>query len=144
MKDKEKILIYTDGASKGNPGPASIGIAVCNSKGEILKKYSEEIGKATNNEAEYQAVIFALKKVKALFGKKKIKEYIVEVRSDSQLMISQLNREYKLKDSKIKELFIQIWNLRIDLGEIKFVLIPREENKLADELANLGKNEKLF
>ena len=69
-----KIIIYTDGGSRGNPGPAGVGAVICNDKEEVIKKYSEAIGEATNNEAEYQAVIFALKKVKLLFGKKKTKE----------------------------------------------------------------------
>ena len=60
-----KIIIYTDGGSRGNPGPSAIGVVFCNEKGEVIKKYSEKIGEATNNEAEYQAVIFAMKKFKA-------------------------------------------------------------------------------
>lgn len=131
-----KFIVYTDGASKGNPGPASIGVVICNNKGEVLKEYSKEIGRATNNEAEYQAVIFALKKIKSLFGKKQIKQSEIEVRSDSQLLISQLNGSYKILDKKIQKLFIEVWNLKTEFGKVSFKLIPREENKLADKLAN--------
>lgn len=131
-----KFIVYTDGASKGNPGPASIGVVICNDKGEILKEYSKEIGKTTNNEAEYQAVIFALKKIKALFGKKKAKESEVEIRSDSQLLVSQLSGKYKILDKKIQKLFIDVWNLKTEFGKVTFKLVPREENKLADKLAN--------
>lgn len=132
----QRIITYTDGASRGNPGPASIGVAVCNDKGDILKGYSQTIGKTTNNDAEYQAVVFALKKMKALFGKKNIKNYEILIKSDSQLLVSQLTGKYKIKDSNIKKLFIEIWNLKIDYGKVDFKHIPREQNKLADKLAN--------
>jgi ribonuclease HI len=126
----KKIIIYTDGGSRGNPGPAAIGVVIDD------KEYSEQIGQATNNEAEYQAVIFALKKAKALFGKKVIKTAEVEIKSDSELLIKQLNGQYKILDSKIQPLFLKVWNLKIDFGKIKFNLIPREKNKQADKLVN--------
>ncbi|MDO8551084.1 MAG: reverse transcriptase-like protein, partial [bacterium] len=84
----------------------------------------------------YKAVIFALKKTKALFGKDKIKNIEVEVRSDSELLIKQLNGEYKVVEPRIQQLFIGVWNLKIDFGKIKFTLIPREKNEEADRLAN--------
>lgn len=143
----EKLIIYTDGASKGNPGPAAIGVVICDGKGKASKEYSKEIGRATNNEAEYQAVIFALKKAKALCGKKKIKKYKIEIRSDSQLLVSQLSGEYKILEPRIQNLFIQVWNLRVEIGDIKFISIPREENQLADKLANevlMESNKTLF
>ena len=132
----KNIIIYTDGGSRGNPGPSAAGVVICNEKGETMKKYSEYIGNATNNEAEYRAVIFALKKVKALLGKKNIETAEIEIRSDSELLVRQLNGEYKILDSKIQPLFLEIWNLRIDFGKIKFSLIPRERNKDADRLVN--------
>ncbi|MFA5349174.1 MAG: ribonuclease HI family protein [Candidatus Paceibacterota bacterium] len=131
-----KLIIYTDGASRGNPGKASIGVVFCDQKGETIKTYGQAIGITTNNEAEYQAVIFALKKSKALFGKEKIKEYDIEVRSDSQLMVSQLRGEYKIIEPKIQSLFMQAWNLRVEIGKTTFTLIPREENRQADRAAN--------
>ncbi|MCD5396225.1 MAG: ribonuclease HI family protein [Candidatus Pacebacteria bacterium] len=130
----KKFIIYTDGASKGNPGPASIGVVICDEKGNVLKECSKEIGTTTNNEAEYQAVIFGLKKIKALFGKKVAKLSEIEIRSDSELLVSQLNKKYKILDSKIQKLFIQLWNLILDFKDVKFILIPRQENKLADKL----------
>ena len=132
----KNIIIYTDGGSRGNPGPSAAGVVICNEKGETMKKYSEYIGNATNNEAEYRAVIFALKKVKALLGKKNIETAEIEIRSDSELLVRQLNGEYKILDSKIQPLFLEIWNLRIDFGKMKFSLIPRERNKDADRLVN--------
>ncbi len=138
----EKIIVYTDGASRGNPGPAAIGAAICDSKGNIVKSYSESIGKATNNEAEYQAVIFALKKIKALYGKEKIKKLSVLIKSDSQLLVSQLTGKYKIKEENIQKLFIQVWNLKIDFKNVDFISIPREENSRADNLANQALNNR--
>ncbi len=132
----KKIIIYSDGGSRGNPGQAAIGVVFCNEKGETIKKYSEMIGQATNNEAEYQAVIFALKKFKALFGKKLAKHSEVELRSDSELLVRQLNGEYKILEPKIQLLFVVIWNLKLDFKKIKFKLISREQNKIADRLVN--------
>lgn len=126
----EKIVIYTDGGSRGNPGPSAIG-AVVGDRG-----YSEFIGLGTNNEAEYKAVIFALKKTKALLGKEKIKEIEVELKSDSELLVRQLNGEYKITEPRIQSLFIEVWNLKIDFGKVKFTLIPREKNNQADRLVN--------
>lgn len=132
----KKITIYTDGGSRGNPGPSALGVLFCNEKGEIFKKYSEHLGEATNNEAEYQAVIFALKKFKALFGKKLAKNSEIEIKSDSELLIKQLNGEYKILEPKIKDLFVAVWNLKIDFKKIKFTLISRQKNQEADRLVN--------
>ena len=131
-----KFIIYTDGASKRNPGPAAVGVVICDKNGKVLKEYSKEIGEATNNEAEYQAVILALKKIKLLYGKKRAKESEVEIRSDSQLLVSQLNGKYKILDEKIQKLFIEVWNLQTEFKKVVFKLIPRGENRLADRAAN--------
>lgn len=131
-----KIIIYTDGGSRGNPGPAAIGVVFCNEKGELIKKYSQFLGHITNNEAEYQAVIFALKKFKALFGKKLAQNSEIEIRTDSELLVKQLNGQYKILEPRIQSLFITIWNLKIDFKKINFKLIPREKNQEADRLVN--------
>lgn len=131
-----KYILYTDGGSRGNPGPAGIGVVICNDKGEALKKYSEEIGEATNNEAEYQALIFGLKKLKQVFGKDKMKRAELEIRMDSELIVNQLNHEYKIEEPNLQKLFLQVWNLMLDFGPMKFVAIPREQNKEADRLVN--------
>lgn len=131
-----KIIIYTDGGSRGNPGPSAIGAIFCNERGEIFKKYSEYLGEATNNEAEYQAVILALKKFKALFGKKLAENSEIEIKSDSELLIRQLNGEYKILEPKIQKLFITAWNLKIDFKKMKFTLISRRKNQEADNLVN--------
>jgi len=131
-----KIIIYTDGGSRGNPGLAGVGAVICNDKEEVIKKYSEAIGEATNNEAEYQAVIFALKKVKLLFGKKKTKEMEVLIKVDSELLSKQLNHQYKLKEKNIQKLFIKIWNLMLDFKQVSFEHIFRDKNQAADALVN--------
>lgn len=132
----KKIIIYTDGGSRGNPGPAAIGVIFCNEKGQIIKKYSQYLGEATNNEAEYQAVIFALTKFKALFGKKLAQDSELGIRSDSELLINQLNGKYKILEPRIADLFLKIWNLKIDFRKVIFKFISREKNKEADRLVN--------
>ena len=133
----EKIIIYTDGGSRGNPGPAGIGVWI-----ETLgKKYGECIGIATNNVAEYAALICGLKKVKQLLGKDKTKHYEIECRLDSELVVKQLNHEYKLKEEYIQKNFIEIWNLMLDFKSVKFYHIPREKNAVADSLVNQALNE---
>jgi ribonuclease HI len=133
----KKFIIYTDGGSRGNPGQSAVGVVICNEKEQELKKYGEYLGNnLTNNEAEYQAVIFALKKFKALFGKKLAEQTEIDIRCDSELLASQANGEYKVLDEKIQKLFMELWNLRLDFKKIKFKLIPREKNKEADKLAN--------
>lgn len=127
-----KLIVYTDGGSRGNPGNAAIGVFFP----ELKKGYGERIGKATNNIAEYSALVFALKKAKQLAGKKKAEETEIEVRSDSELMVSQLNGRYKLKEEGLKNLFIEVWNLKQDFKSVLFKHIPREENKEADALVN--------
>ena len=140
--ENNKITIYCDGGSRGNPGPSAIGVYIP----QLKKEYSKFLGKATNNEAEYSAVIFALKKIKQLIGKEKIKRMEIEVKADSELLIKQLNGEYKIKEKNLILLFIEIWNLKIDFNKIKFTHIPREENKQADLLANkeLNSQNSLF
>jgi ribonuclease HI/probable phosphoglycerate mutase len=131
-----KIIIYVDGGSRGNPGPAAIGVLFCNEKGICFKKFSEYLGKMTNNEAEYKAAIFALKKFKALFGKKLAKETEIEIRSDSELLVNQMKGKYKVLEENLQLLFLELWNLRLDFKKVKFKLIPRKKNKEADKLVN--------
>jgi len=144
-----KIIIYTDGGSRGNPGPSAIGAVFCNEKGASFKEYSEYLGEATNNEAEYEAVIFALKKFKQVFGKKLAENTEIEIRSDSELLIKQLSGKYKVLEPRIQQLFLTVWNLKLDFKKVVFKLISRLKNKEADKLVNevldgQNKNQKLF
>ena len=133
----KKIIIYTDGGSRGNPGPSAAGVVFCNEKNQIIKKYFEYLGDhLTNNQAEYMAVIIALKKFKATFGKKLAKSSEVELRSDSEFLVKQLNGKYKVLDEKIQPLFLEVWNLKFDFGTIKFKSILRARNTEADKLVN--------
>lgn len=133
----KKFIIYTDGGSRGNPGKAGIGVVICNEREQEVKKYGEYLGDGlTNNEAEYSAVIFALKKFKALFGKALAENTDIEIRADSEFLVKQMNAEYKIIDEKIQKLFIDVWNLRIDFKSVKFKHIPRDKNREADRLVN--------
>ncbi|MDO8529547.1 MAG: ribonuclease HI family protein [bacterium] len=128
----DKIIMYTDGGSRNNPGPAAIGVYL-----ETLhKQFGHYIGNKTNNEAEYEAVIFGLKKIKQLVGKEKSGEVEVECYLDSELVKKQLNHEYKVKEKNIQELFLEVWNLILDFKSVSFQHIPREKNKIADKLVN--------
>lgn len=142
-----KLITYTDGGSRGNPGPSAVGAVIADEKGVTLKEYSEKIENGTNNEAEYKAIIMALKKIKALYGKEKTKQIEVEMRMDSELAFKQLSGEYKIESENIKPLFIDIWNLRLDFKNVIFKHIYREHNKRADFLVNEAldkENNRLF
>ncbi|GAB6100282.1 ribonuclease HI family protein [Halanaerocella petrolearia] len=124
------LVMYTDGGSRGNPGPAGVG-AVVYSDQEKIKEVSEYIGQATNNVAEYQAVISGLEVLTKDYSQKKI-----EVRADSQLLVKQLTGEYRVKSNNLKPLYNQIKELIDNFSQVDFVHIPREQNKEADALAN--------
>ena len=132
----EKFLVYTDGGARGNPGPAALGVVIQNSKRETLKEYGEYLQETTNNEAEYQAPIFALKKIKSLWGKEKAKKAEVQIFSDSELLVKQMNGEYKVENENIQKFFLQLWNLKVDFKKVSFTAVPREKNKEADRLVN--------
>ncbi len=134
MRAKKFLIIHTDGGARGNPGPSGVGV-VLNIAGKI-KKYSEYIGRATNNQAEYKALIFALEKAKAL-KPEKIQCYL-----DSELIVKQLNGIYKIKNKDLKPLFNQIITLSANFAKISFSHIPREKNKEADKLVNQAIDKK--
>ena len=128
----KKLIIYTDGASRGNPGPAGIGIVLCNESGKIVKEYEEFIGTATNNVAEYQALIKALD-LASTFSVTEI-----ECFSDSELMVKQLNGEYRVKNEKLGKLFLQVREKEKHFEKVNYIHVLREEGliKRADKLAN--------
>jgi len=141
--NSSRYIIHTDGGSRGNPGPAAIGVVIEKSGGGPKHEYGEFFGHATNNEAEYKAVIFALKKLKQLAGKAEVGQARVEVHTDSELLCRQLNGEYKVMDEKIQKLFLEIWNLKLDFGEMIFKHVRREENKDADRMVNAALDKEL-
>lgn len=127
-----ELNIYTDGASRGNPGPAGIGVLIKDGSNNIKEELADYIGEATNNEAEYQAIIAGLKKARELNSES------ISLFSDSQLVIKQLTGEYRVRSEKLKPYYLEIKELLQDLPDCDFQYIPREENYKADELANLG------
>lgn len=138
-----KYIIHTDGGSRGNPGPAALGVVIEASDGSLKKEYGEYIGEKTNNEAEYRAVISALKKLKSLIGKDKAGDADVLVHADSELLVKQMNGEYKISDKNIQAWFIEIWNLKLDFGKVTFTHVFREQNKAADRMVNLALDKEL-
>ena len=132
--EKNKITIHTDGGSRGNPGSAAIGIVI-EGLGE-KKEYGEYIGVTTNNEAEYRAVIFALKKVKQLVGSDKAEMIQIVFYMDSELLVKQLNHQYKVKEENIQKLFLEVHNLQLDFGTVEFKHVLRGKNAEADKLVN--------
>ena len=124
----KELEIYIDGASKGNPGPSGIGVVICRGK-ETVKNISTYIGNATNNVAEYTALIYALQE--AL----KLKAEAIKINTDSQLLYRQLIRVYKIKSPNILGLYNQVVNLKEAFKKVSLVNIPRENNRGADRLA---------
>jgi ribonuclease HI len=128
----EEINIWTDGGVINEKNIGAIGIIIKDNK--KLRSYKLKINDITNNEAEYLGVIFALKKLRQLLGKKKIKTTKIIIHLDSQLVGNQLLGKYKIKEKNLQKLFIKFWNLKIDFPFLEIKIIPREENQLADKL----------
>jgi ribonuclease HI len=125
-----KLVIYTDGGARGNPGPAGIGAVIYDANRRLVAEVSEYLGVATNNQAEYQALIAALKKAASL-GAAELECYL-----DSELVVKQLKREYKVKNKDLAPLFLIVHNLSLSFKKITYTHIPRERNEEADRLAN--------
>lgn len=133
-KSSPIIRVHTDGGARGNPGLAAIGVVI---EAPISKNYSKFLGNATNNEAEYEAVIFALTKLKAILGSDKIKNVEVQIFMDSELAVRQLSGKYKVESPNIIPKFIKVHNLSLDFGNLVFHHVLRENNKDADKLVNV-------
>jgi len=127
----KKIKIFTDGGARGNPGPAGIGIVITDDKGKVIKKHAEFIGRATNNQAEYKALIKGLELAKEL-NPQEVNCYL-----DSELVVKQMKQEYRVKDKDLQPLFIKAWNAGIKLKKVSYHHIGRELNSEADMLLNL-------
>lgn len=126
----KKAIIYVDGAARGNPGPAAIAAIIKDEQGKPLASISQRIGTTTNNQAEYKAIIAALEKVISLGAKR------VEVKSDSELVVKQINGEYRVKKAHLKPLYQQVKQLQDSLESLTITHIPRRQNSEADNLAN--------
>ena len=133
LKDKLKIdkaIICTDGAARGNPGPAAIGATIRNGSGRLIARISCRIGITTNNQAEYQAIIAALEQAISLGAS------YVELKSDSELVVKQLNGSYRVKNTAVKPLYQKVKQLTASLTGFTIAYLPREQNAEADRLAN--------
>lgn len=130
-----QLFVYTDGGSRGNPGPAAAGFVIKNSQGKILAQNKKYLGEATNNVAEYQAVIEALQWL--LTSPPTDHWSKVNFFLDSKLVVSQLTGLYKIKDAKLRALVIEVKELERQLGKkIVYSFIPRQQNQEADSLVN--------
>ncbi len=127
------FTVHTDGGARGNPGPAGIGVAVLNTEGTVVDSLSEFLGTATNNVAEYTAIVRALQH---LTKTTKPAETTLHFKLDSQLVERQMNGAYKVKDATLKEYHAKATELTKVFASVTFTYIPREQNKVADKLAN--------
>lgn len=126
------IIMYTDGGARGNPGPAAAGVVI-QKDGETIATIGQFLGKSlTNNWAEYQALILGLEKLTELG----YTDETVEVRMDSELIVKQMKGEYRVKHADLKTLYRQVQELMDGLATVRFVHIPRAQNKEADALVN--------
>lgn len=128
-----QIQIWTDGGARGNPGPAAVGVVV-KENNRIAYETARRIGRSTNNQAEYKAVIVALEWLRS----QKIPSEPAEIKFhlDSELVVHQLNGQYKVKDEKMKKLHAEVRKLILPIGSVHFSVVPRSQNKRADQLVN--------
>ena len=132
MSKIERVVIHTDGASRGNPGPAAIGATIKDRQGKIITSISQRIGRTTNNQAEYRAIIAALENAISLGVSQ------VDMRSDSELVVRQINGQYRVKNVSLKPLYQQVKQLQSQFESFTITHIPRQQNVEADILANLA------
>ena len=126
-----KILsIHTDGAARGNPGPAAIGVTIKDESGKLVGTVSRRIGKATNNQAEYRAIIAGLEKAKKM-GARQVKIY-----SDSELAVKQINGRYRVKNTALRDLYAQVVKLTASFESFSISHVRRSHSAEADNLAN--------
>lgn len=146
-----KLYVFTDGGARRNPGPAAIGVVIKDSRGKTLAKFGKFIGRATNNVAEYQAVIEALEwaisnsSLREISSKCKYQISNINFFLDSKLVVNQLNGLFKIKNLNLRNLIIKIRRLeeKID-GKISYYFISRKKNKEADLLVNQVLKRKVF
>jgi len=125
-----KVIINADGAARGNPGPAAIGATIKDEGGNLIASISRRIGVTTNNQAEYRAIITALEKAVSLGAKH------VVLKSDSELVVQQINGRYKIKNVALRPLYQEVVKLTGSLESFTVSYVPRSRNAEADKLAN--------
>ena len=131
MKIK-RVVVWTDGASLGNPGLAAIGVTIKDEQGRLLARISQGIGRTTNNQAEYRAIIASLEEATRLGARQ------VDVNSDSELVVRQINGEYRVKNTALQPLHHQAKQLAAQLNSFTITHIPRQQNTEADNLAKIA------
>ena len=130
----KKLIVFTDGGSRGNPGPAAVGFVIKDNQGKILAEEGKYIGKATNNVAEYQAVVEALKWIKKNLSLPVVQKVFF---LDSKLVVNQLNGLFKVKNHGLRNLIVQVRQLEKEVGgNVVYHFVRREKNKKADALVN--------
>lgn len=130
-----KLIIFTDGASRGNPGLAGAGFIVFDQKNQELNQEAFFLGEKTNNEAEYFALLRSLAWLKNFLVKEKVQE--VEWRLDSKLVVEQVNKRWKIKEKRLKLLVEKVWQYLASFDfTYRLIYISREDNQAADQLAN--------
>ena len=128
-----KCFAATDGACRGNPGASGVGVIVRNEQGDIILSRSGYIGETTNNVAEYSALLLLLRSMQTIPCTRLV------VQSDSELMVRQVNGQYKVKDAKLKRLFLEVQRLKANAPyTLELHYVPREQNTETDRLANEG------
>jgi ribonuclease HI len=128
-----KLIIFTDGASRGNPGPASYGFTISDDSGKLVYEEGKYIGTTTNNVAEYTAVLEAFKYVKSHFAGKSVE---INMFADSKLVAEQLSGKWRIKNHGLIHIFQQIKVIEMELGSVTYTHVYREKNTVADGLAN--------
>ena len=136
----KRVNVFVDGGARGNPGQAGAGILVENSEGRMIKKILKPLGVATNNEAEYHAVIIGLENALDILGGE-AKEAEINLYLDSELVGRQLKGEYRVKSAKLKSLHQKAMGLLPLFSQVSIINIPREKNKEADKLANMAMDQ---
>ena len=132
-----RVRVSSDGAARGNPGPAGAGAVVLDENGRVLAKLGRFLGKQTNNVAEYEGLLLGLRKARTLGARE------VEVQADSQLLIRQLQGSYAVKNEVLKRLHAEALALLRAFDKYELLHVPREENALADEMSNRAIDERL-
>ena len=126
----KRVILYVDGACRGNPGPGAIGVVILNNTGHTIRQISGYIGDTTNNKAEYRALITALEEA-AQLGVQHL-----DIRTDSELLVRQLQQTYRVKSANLRPLYQQAKELLAKFESFDITHIPRENNTVADRLAN--------
>lgn len=134
--EAEKLIFYIDGASQGNPGESGVGVLMCDEDGKGIQRFKKYIGQATNNVAEYLALLIALQEAV------KVRVRDIQIYSDSELLVRQVQGIYRVKDDKLKQLYSLFENLREYFRSFTIEYIDREKNKEADKLATQAIREK--